>query len=183
MTAHNEKSKKAKNKKRKLNMKKRNITFGTILLVLGVFALSPAVKAGEGRPFERGPRIVGLWQVDYTSVACDQPVLPPEFLTYQQFHSDGLEIESPIFSLGQCMGVWTQRADRTVQLYHVGWTPGGVPGHPEIVRFVFTETITVSLDGMSFDGSVDQTFYDAPVGGNVVAQCTATTHATRISVP
>jgi hypothetical protein len=163
-------------------MKRLNIRFGTILLALGCFVLSPAVKAFDGRPFERGPRMVGLWQVDYTSVACDQPVLPPEFLTYQQFHSDGLEIESPMFSTGQCMGTWRPIAN-TVQVYHVGWTPGGTPGHPEIVRFVFTETITVSLDGNSFDGSVDQTFYDAPVGGNVVAECTATTHATRISVP
>ena len=157
-------------------MKKLNIRFGAILLALGCFWLSPAVKAVEG-----APPIVGLWQVDYTT-ACEPGVLPPEFLTYQQFHSDGLEIESPIFSPGECMGTWKQMASNMVQLYHVGWTPGGIPGYPNIVRFVFTETITVSRDRNSFDGTVDQTFYDAPVGGNVVAHCTATTHATRISV-
>jgi hypothetical protein len=164
-------------------MRRLNITFGTILLVLGCFALSPAVKA-DPRPTPHprafGPPIVGLWQVEYTSVACDQPVLPPDFFTYQQFHRDGLEIESPMFSPGQCQGVWSHTPSNTVSIYHVGWTPGGVPGFPQIVRFVFTETITVSADGDTFDGNVDQTFYDAPVGGNVVAECTATTHATRL---
>jgi hypothetical protein len=162
-------------------MKKLNIIFTTILLVLGCFWLSSAVKAApDGRAFERGPRIVGLWQVHYTNAACDQPVLPPEFFTYQQFHRDGLEIESPMFTPGQCQGVWGHTPSNTVSIYHVGWTPGGVPGLPQIVRFVFTETLTVSADGNSFDGNVGQTFYDAPVGGNVVAECTETTHGTRL---
>ena len=163
-------------------MKKLNITFTTILLVLGCFALSPTVQADpRPTPMPRadGPPIVGLWQVDYTA-SCDLPVLPPEFLTYQQFHNDRLEIESPSFTPGVCMGTWEQTATRSVQIFHVGWTPGGTPGHPEIVRFAFTETLTVSVDRNSFDGTVDQTFYD--VEGNVVANCTATTHATRISV-
>jgi hypothetical protein len=155
-------------------MKKLNITFATILLVLGCFVLSPSVKAGS-------PPIVGLWRVYYTA-ACQPPALPPDFFTYQQFQSDGLEIESPIFSLGECMGVWKQRASNSVQIYHVGWTPGGIPGHADSVRFVFTERITVSHDGNSFEGTVDQTFYDAPVGGNVVSVCTASTHGTRISL-
>jgi len=164
-------------------VKKLNITFATILLVLGCFALSPALKA-EPRPAlpprGGGPPIVGLWQVDYTNMACDQPVLPPEFFTYQQFHRDGLEIESPMFTPGQCQGVWGHTQSNTVSIYHVGWTPGGVPGLPQIVRFVFTETLIVSADGNSFDGNVGQTFYDAPVGGNVVAECTETTHGTRL---
>jgi hypothetical protein len=46
MTSHDRKSKKAKTtNKRKLNMKKRNITFTTILLVLGCFSLSPTARA------------------------------------------------------------------------------------------------------------------------------------------
>jgi hypothetical protein len=101
-------------------MKKFSITFGTILLVLGCFALSPTAKAE--------PPIVGLWQVDYTG-ACQPPVLPPEFLTYQQFHSDGVEIETPMFAPGVCMGTWKQMAN-VVQIYHVGWTPGGIPWCP-----------------------------------------------------
>jgi hypothetical protein len=163
---------KAKTTIGKLKMKRLNITFGTILLVLGCVAFSPVAKAQQP--------IVGLWDVHYTS-ACEPPVLPPEFFTYQQFHSDGLEIETPIFTPGVCMGSW-KLTGNMVQIYHVGWTPGGIPGVPTSVRFVFTETLTVSLDRNSYNGTVDQTFYDAPVGGNVVAHCTATTHATRISV-
>jgi hypothetical protein len=153
-------------------MKRLNITFGTILLVLGCFAFSPLAKADQP--------VVGLWQVEYSG-ACQPPVLPPDFFTYQQFHSDGTEIETPMFTPGVCMGTWKQIANM-VQIYHVGWTPGGIPGVPTSVRFVFTETLTVSNDRNSYDGTVDQTFYDAPVGGNAVAHCTSTTHATRLSV-
>ena len=173
VTSYDGKSKKAKTiNKEKLKMKRLNITFGTILLALGCFALSSVAKGEQP--------VVGLWQVEYTG-ACQPPVLPPDFFTYQQFHSDGIEIETPIFTPGVCMGAWKQ-IGHMVQIYHVGWTPGGLPGVPSSVRFVFTETLTVSHDRNSYDGTVDQTFYDAPVGGNVVAHCTSTTHATRISV-
>ncbi len=60
-------------------MKRLSITFGTILLVLGCFAFSPAAKAD--------PPIVGLW---------DGPLYQdfgPPFETYDQWHSDGLEFE------------------------------------------------------------------------------------------
>ena len=150
-------------------MKKLNITFTTILLVLGSFALSPAVKAVEG-----APGIVGLWHEYYTSN------FGPTFETYSQWHSDGLEIESPSFSVNQCQGTWKRTANRTIQLFHVGWTPGGVPPAPTSVRFVLTEVLTVSQDRNTFDGAYDQKFYDA--GGNVVLEDTGTTHATRISV-
>jgi hypothetical protein len=154
-------------------MKRLNITFATILLVLGCFWLSPALKA-DGKPFEGGSGIVGLWDVHYTSD------FGPQFETYQQWHSDGLEIESPSFSLGQCQGTFKQIGARTIQLFHVGWTPGGVPPAPTAVRFVLTESLTVSQDRDSFDGTYDQKFYDA--GGNLVLEDTGTTHATRISV-
>ena len=39
-------------------MKRLNITYSTILLVLGCFAFSPAVKAD--------PAIVGLWHEHYS---------------------------------------------------------------------------------------------------------------------
>jgi hypothetical protein len=139
-------------------MKKLSITFGTILLVLGCFALS-AAKADDGRPLERGPRIVGLWHVslyldpDHTQLFAE---------TYKQWHSDGLEFESAnLFPGALCVGTWQQMAANMVSLYHVGWTPGGVPGFPTAVRFVETETNTVSLDGNSYDGTGTQTFYDA----------------------
>ena len=95
-------------------MKRLNITLGTILLVLGCFAFSPAAKADQP--------VVGLWQVEYTG-ACEPPVLPPDFFTYQQFHSDGLEFESAnLFPGAHCMGTWKQMG-HMVQIYHVGWTP------------------------------------------------------------
>src|SRR5215472_5353368 len=154
-------------------MKRLNITFTTILLVLGCVAFSPVAKAAQP--------IVGLWQVEYTG-SCEPPVLPPDFFTYQQFHSDGLEFESAdLFPGAHCMGTWKQMANM-VQVHHVGWTPGGIPGVPTSVRFVFTETLTVSNDRNSWDGTVDETFYDAPVGGNAVAHCMSITHGTRIPV-
>jgi len=101
-------------------MKKLNITFATILVVLGCFSLSPAVKA------EDGPPIVGLWDVTYTSDNPNNPMSP--FETYQQWGSAGLEIESPSFSLGQCQGTYKQISARGVKLFHVGWTVGNPPG-------------------------------------------------------
>ena len=78
------------------------------------------------------------------------------------------------------MGTWEHTEGRTVKLFHVGWTPGGFPGHPESVRFELRELNTVSVDGNSFDGTYDQKFFDA--NGNVVAEDRGTIHATRLSV-
>ena len=147
-------------------MKRLNITFGTILLVLGCFAFSPAAKAD--------PPIAGLWHEYYTSD------FGPPFETYAQWHSDGLEIETPNFTPGVCMGTWKQIGGRTVQLFHVGWTVGGIPGHPDSVRFELRELNTVSVDRNSFDGTYDQKFFDA--NGNLVAEDMGTIHATRLSV-
>ena len=61
-------------------MRKLNITFATILLVLGCFALSPAMQAAGHRS------IVGLWSVHYVSTTGG-----PEVFTFDQWHSDGLE--------------------------------------------------------------------------------------------
>jgi hypothetical protein len=167
MISHGEKSKKAKTtNKMKLDMKKRNITFTTILLVLGCFAFSPAAKAD--------PPIAGLWHEYYTSD------FGPPFETYAQWHSDGLEIETPNFLNGVCMGTWKQIAGRTFKLFHVGWTPGGIPPAPTSVRFELRHLDTVSVDGNSFDGTYDQKFFDA--NGNLVFEDMGTIHATRLSV-
>jgi hypothetical protein len=148
-------------------MKRLNITFGVILLVLGCFAFSPAAKAD--------PPIAGLWHEFYTST-----VGGPPFETYTQWHSDGLEIETPNFLNGVCMGTWKHTTGRTVELFHVGWTPGGIPPAPTSVRFELRELNTASVDGNTFDGTYDQTFFDAD--GNLVFEDIGTIHATRLSV-
>jgi hypothetical protein len=104
----------------------------------------------------------------------------PPFETYSQWNSDGLEIETPNFAPGVCMGTWKQIGGRTVKLCHVGWTVGGIPGHAESVRFELRELNTVSHDRNSFDGTYDQKFFDA--NGNLVAEDMGTIEATRISV-
>ena len=147
-------------------MKRLSITFGTILLVLGCFAFSPAAKAD--------PPIAGLWHEYYTSD------FGPPFETYAQWHSDGLEIETPNFTPGVCMGTWKQMAGRTFKLFHVGWTPGGIPPAPTSVRFELRHLDTVSHDRNSFDGTYDQKFFDA--NGNLVFEDIGTIHSTRLSV-
>ena len=66
-----------------------------------------------------------------------------------------------------------------VSLYHVGWTPGGVPGFLTAVRFVETETNKVSLDGNSYDGTATQTFYDQS-GNPLSPSINLYIHATRL---
>jgi hypothetical protein len=146
-------------------MKRLNIMFGTILLVLGCFAFSPAAKAD--------PPIAGLWHNHFIS-----DYIPP-FETYSQWHRDGLEIDTPNFAPGVCMGTWEHTQGRTFKLFHVGWTPGGIPGAPTSVRFELRELNTVSVDGNSFHGPYDQKFFDA--NGNLVAEDKGTIKATRFS--
>ena len=149
-------------------MKKLSITFGTFLLVLGCFAFSPAAKAN--------PPIVGLWHV---SLYLDPGHTTLFAQTYKQWHRDGLEFESAnLFPGAVCVGTWKQTANM-VSLYHVGWVPGGVPGFPTAVRFVETETNTVSLDGNSYSGTATQTFYDQS-GNPLSPSITLYIHATRL---
>jgi len=67
-----------------------------------------------------------------------------------------------------------------VELFHVAWTPGGIPSAPTSVRFELRELNTVSVDGNTFDGTYDQKFFDAD--GNIVSEDMGTIHATRLSV-
>ena len=147
-------------------MRRLNITFGTILLVLGCFAFAPAAKAD--------PAIAGLWHNHFIS-----DFIPP-FETYSQWHPDGLEIDTPNFAPGVCMGTWEHTQGRTFKLFHVGRTPGGIPSAPTSVRFELRELNTVSHDRNSFDGTYDQKFFDA--NGDLVAEDKGTIHATRFSV-
>ena len=152
----------------------RRATLPALLIALALSSLGPLTASAQANGGTEGGAIVGLWQVHYTSD------FGPQFDTYQQWHSDGMDIESPSFAPGVCMGVWKQVGNRNVQLYHVGWTPGGIPPAPTAVRFVLTTTNTVSPDRNSFDGRYDQQFYDAD--GKLVLEDMGATHATRITV-
>jgi hypothetical protein len=148
-------------------MKKRNITFTTILLVLGCFSLSPAVKAD-------GPPIVGLWDVQYTS-----NITGPTFHTYDQWHSDGLEFEVNSVAPGAtCQGTWKLTSNAAVQLFHVGFVfnPDGTLQGP----FREAQLITVSLDRNSYHGTYDIKYYDT--NGHLLLHDKGTMHATRLSV-
>lgn len=147
-------------------MKSLRITFGTILVVLACFAFSPAAKADQA--------IVGLWHEFYTSD------FGPPFETYSQWHGDGLEIETPNFINAVCMGTWKQSGARAFKLFHVGWTPGGIPPAPTSVRFELRQLNTVSIDGSTFDGTYDQKFFDA--AGTLVFEDSGRIHGTRLSV-
>lgn len=153
-------------------MKKLSITFGTILLVIGCFALSPAAKADDEGETE-GAAIVGLWHDHFISD------FGPRFDTYSQWHSDGLEIETPSFANAVCMGTFKGVGARTFKLFHVGWTPGGIPPAPTAVRFELRELNTVSRDHNSFTGTYDQKFFDA--NGNLVLEDKGKIHSTRLT--
>ena len=153
-------------------MKKRNI-LTTILLVLGCFSLSPAVKAADGTRLADGPPIVGLWDVNYTS-----NITGPSFHTHDQWHSDGLEFEVNSVAPGaMCQGTWELTA-RGIQLFHVGFvfSPDGVLVGP----FRERQMIAVSRDRNSYNGTYDTRYYDT--NGNLLFEDTGTMHATRFSV-
>jgi hypothetical protein len=148
-------------------MKKRNI-LTVILLVLGCFSLSPAMHAA-GRP-----SIVGLWSVHYVSTTGG-----PEVLTYDQWHSDGLEFEAANLFLGLiCQGTFKVANDGTVHLYHVAWTfdANGAPSG----YWDENLTATVSTDGTTYSGTYARKFYD--VNGNFLFEDDGTLTATRLTV-
>ena len=149
-------------------MKKLNITFGTILLVLGCFWLSPAVKADSHHS------IVGLWSVHYVSTTGG-----PEVFTFDQWHSDGLEFEVAGFAPGVvCQGTYKQARDGSFHDYHIAWTfdSTGAPSGYWDENMV----VTVSADGQSYSGTYARSFYD--VNGNFLFEDDGTLTATRLTV-
>jgi hypothetical protein len=147
-------------------------TIAALLMALAFASLSSSTVKAAAEEDTEGGAIVGLWDEHYTSN------FGPIFETYSQWHSDGLEIETPNFAPGVCMGTWKQMGARTFKLFHVGWQPGGGPNGS--VRFELRELNTISRDRNSFDGTYDQKFFDA--NGNVVLEDIGTIHATRLSV-
>ena len=153
-------------------MKNRNVNhrkaIPTLLLalVLGCFSLSSAVLADKPN---NDRSIVGMWRVVYSGDLV--------FESFDQWHSDGTEIEvANIFGIS-CQGVFKQTG-RTVQLFHTGWNfdaNGALIG-----SFNENQTITVSKHGQTYDGTWIIKDYD--LNGNQLDQLTGALHATRLSV-
>jgi hypothetical protein len=108
-------SKKAKTTKRSENMKNRNVSYRRIipglLIALGLSCLAFPAAAQTGNP-----SIVGLWRVHYFAGTVEI------FQSFDQWHSDGQEFEVADLGPGtMCQGVFRQKADGTVKLFHTGW--------------------------------------------------------------
>ena len=154
-------------------MKNRNVyhrkAIPTLLLalVLGCFSLSSAGLADKP---DNDRSIVGMWRVVYSGDLV--------FESFDQWHSDGTEIEvANIFGIS-CQGVFKQRADGTVKLFHTGWNfdaNGALIGY-----FNENQSITVSTNGQTYDGTWIIKDYD--LNGNQLDQLTGALHATRLSV-
>ena len=124
----------------------------------------------------RNNSIVGLWHVTYLN-----PHGTEFFQSFEQWHSDGNEIEVADLGPGVlCQGTWTQSAPGIVQLFHVGWNfdlSGNLIGF-----FTETQTNTVSGDGKSYRGNFDLKNFD--LQGNPdpnLGEQTGTLSATRIT--
>ena len=142
-----------------------------VIMAVALACLSSSMAKADDENEGEGASIVGLWQEHYTSN------FGPQFDTYSQWHSDGLEIESPSFSLGQCQGTFKQAGARTFKLFHVGWLPGGGPNGS--IRFELRVLSTVSRDHNSFNATYDQKFFDA--NGSLVLEDKGKIHATRLT--
>ena len=139
--------------------------FAALLLAFG---LSHAAQADGRRS------IVGLWSVHYVSNAGG-----PDVLTYDQWHSDGLEMEAANVAPGAvCQGTYHQSRDGTAHNYHVAWTfdANGVYSGYWTENF----TVTVSNDGTTYSGTYTTDFYD--VNGNFLFEDYGTLTATRLTV-
>ncbi len=153
-------------------MKNRNIDYRritpTILIALGLgwLSLLPAVQAGGDAS------IVGLWRVHYFSGTVEV------FQSFDQWHSDGQEFEvSNIFGIS-CQGTFKQRADGTVELFHVGWNfdqNGQLTG-----LFRERQINRVGREGEHYSGTWVVKNYDT--NGNFLSEQKGTLRATRLSV-
>jgi hypothetical protein len=149
-------------------MKKLSITFGTILLVLGGFALPSTLQAVGHHS------IVGMWNVNYVS----NMNFPPAS-AYIQWHSDGLEFEGANVAPGAfCQGTYKQTPDGSYHDYHIAWTfdsTGTLNGHWDE-----TMIVTLGADGQAYSGTYTRDFYD--LNGNFLFEDTGTMTATRLNV-
>ena len=154
-------------------MQSQNINYRKIIpalfiaLALACFGLSPTAQASAR------PSIVGLWSVHYVSTTGG-----PDVLTYDQWHSDGLEMEAAnVYPGAVCQGTYRQTNDGTVHLYHVALTfdANGVYNGYWDEHLI----ATVSTDGKTYSGTYVTDFYDA--NGNFLFEDVGTLTATRLT--
>lgn len=165
------------------------------VLAIGLLIASTAAKAGcDPRDFGRSnvqlPRflhpsghgplsIVGLWHTVYT--ATDGSSFG--YQSFEVWHADGTEFESadvPPVVGAVCVGVWKQHGG-TAELNHFGWTwdPSGVV---PTGSFNLLETITVGVDGHSYEGTFDFRPYDLNGNFEPAGEHKGTIAATRITL-
>jgi hypothetical protein len=136
-----------------------------IALAFSCLVFSAAAQTGN-------PSIVGLWRVHYFENGA------PVFQSFDQWHSDGQEFEiSSDFGLS-CQGVFRQRQDGSVQLFHVGWNydaNGNLTGY-----FEETQIDKVSADSQHYTGTWDTKNFD--VNGKFLSEDKGTLRAIRLNV-
>ena len=134
-----------------------------ITLSLGCFASSAAAQTGN-------PSIVGLWRVFYSGDLV--------FQSFEQYHSDGLEFEISNFFGLSCQGVFRQKADGSIKVFHTGWNfdeNGNLIGY-----FNETQINKVGERGEHYTGTWDVKNYDN--NGNFQSEQTGTLRAARLTV-
>ena len=75
------------------------------------------------------------------------------------------------------MGTWKHTTGRTVGALPCWLDPRWYPARSDERTLELRELNTASVDGNTFDGTYDQTFFDAD--GNLVFEDIGTIHATR----
>ena len=158
-------------RERTKNMKNQNVRHTKIVpailiaLALSCLVFSAAAQTGN-------PSIVGLWRVHYFENGAQV------FQSFDQWHSDGQEFEvANIFGLS-CQGVFRQRQDGGVQLFHTGWNydaNGNLTGY-----FDETQIVKVSADSQQYSGTFDIKNFDE--NGKFLSEDKGNLRATRLNV-
>ena len=144
---------------------KKIITAFLSTLALSFLVFSAPAQTGN-------PSIVGLWRVHYFENGAQV------FQSFDQWHIDGQEFEvANIFGLS-CQGVFRQREDGSVQLFHVGWNfdaNGNLTGY-----FEETQIDKVSADSQRYTGTWDIKNFD--MNGKFLSEDKGTLNAKRLNV-
>ena len=136
-----------------------------IALAFSCLVFSAAAQTGN-------PSIVGLWRVHYFENGAQV------FQSFDQWHSDGQEFEVANTLGVSCQGVFRQRQDGGVQLFHTGWNydaNGNLTGY-----FDETQIVKVSADSQNYTGTWDIKNFDE--NGKFLSEDKGTLRATRLNV-